>query len=47
MFLLLNFFQVDLLDQHYHFKISSVGAPIKSALKVDSDPVEWALKVPM
>ena len=47
MFLLQNFCQVDLLDQQHSFKISSIGAPLKSALEVDADQVESALKVLM
>ena len=47
MFLLYNFCQVDLLDQQPCFKISSIGTPLKSALEVDADLVEWALKVLM
>ena len=42
-----NFCQVDLLDQQPHFKVSSYGALLKSALEIDVDLVEWALKVLM
>ena len=46
-FLLSNFCQVDLLEEHFGFKISSIGAPLTTALEVDVDLVEWALIVPM
>ena len=36
-----------MLDQQPRFKIYSIGAPLKSALEIDADLVEWALKVLM
>ena len=36
-----------MLDQQPRFKISSIKAPLKSALEVDADLVECALKVSM
>ena len=47
MLLLQNFYLVDLIDQHLRFKISSIGAPLKSTLEADADLVEWTLKVSM
>ena len=40
MLLLQNFYLVDLIDQHLRFKISSIGAPLKSTLEADADLVE-------
>ena len=37
MLLLSNFCQVDLLEEHLRFKISSIDAPITSSLEVDVD----------
>ena len=36
-----------MLDQQPRFKISSIGAPLKSALEGDADLVQWVLKVLM
>ena len=40
MFFLSNFCQVDLLEEHLGFKISSIGAPLTSSLEVDVDLAE-------
>ena len=40
MLLLSNFCQVDLLEEHLRFKISSIGAPLTSSLEVDVDLAE-------